>query len=281
MSDVLERPTKAGALEAMRRDRPEWAANLIMAGLCGSDAHGTKLPPDHPMATDDLDTFGIAVAPVDWYLGLGGYNNPNGRMTWTTAGSHYDHLVYDVRKFFALLVKGNPNVQGWLWTHADDVLLMTKLGRMIIAHRDMFISRACFTALAGYAIAQMQKMEQKEHRGYMGAKRKAIVNEIGYDVKHAAHCIRLLYLGIELAQHGTMYARRPENEAAELMAIKAGEWEYGAVQKHAEDLFCLFRDAEKLAGLPPEADVAGADRLLVRVIREANVDWPSTAWREP
>lgn len=256
--------------DALRQERPEWASNIILAGLRGSDAHGTKLPEGHPRHTDDTDTFGVAVHPTDWYLGLGGYSQPKRKLSWDTAGEHYDHLVHDVRKFFHLLCKGNPNVHNWLWADASDIGHSTMAGRLILLNRGLFLSRHCFNALAGYAHAQMHKMERKKYAGYQGAKRKKLVDEIGYDVKHAAHCVRLLKMGLELAAEGRMSTRRPDDEAAMLRDIKAGEWSFRRTRLYTDDLFKRFREAEAAADLPDEVDRDKVNGVLVQVIHMAN-----------
>ncbi len=254
------------AVGALMRQRPKWASNVILAGIRGSDAHGTKLPEGHPRATDDTDVFGVTVQPIDWYLGFGGFGNA--QQSWDTAGDHYDHLIHDVRKFFHLLAKGNPNVHSWLWTEPEDVEVLHRAGMEILEHRELFLSRQCFTALAGYAKAQMHKMDRKRYQGYMGAKRKALVDELGYDVKHAAHCIRLLGMGIELAETGEMHTRRPEEEAAIIMEIKAGEWPYRKTERHALDLWKRFKECDE-SGLPEQCDREAVNALLVRVIKQA------------
>jgi predicted nucleotidyltransferase len=238
-----------------------------LAGVRGSDAHGTKLPESHPRSTDDVDTFGVCVQPVDWYLGLAGYAG-KARQSWDTAGDHYDHLIHDVRKFVRLLIKGNPNVHCWLWADPEDIVLVNLAGRRILDNREAFLSRRCFDALAGYAKAQMHKMDRKRCQGCQGKKRKLLVDELGYDVKHAAHCIRLLGMGIELAETGRMSTRRPEGEAATLMEIKAGEWPYRKTEKLAQDLWATFKHAEKHSSLPAEPDHQLAHHLLMTAIKE-------------
>ena len=264
--------TKREAVEALLADAPDRVGRVILAGICGSDAHGTKLPAGHKFAADDVDTFGVSVQAEDWYLGLDGYAGNLRRLTWTTSadGDDNDHCVHDVRKFFSLLAKGNPNVHNWLWADPEDIIYSTIAGRLILLNRGLFLSRQCFTALTGYAHAQLHKMERKQYAGYMGEKRKAIVDEIGYDVKHAAHCIRLLKMGLELAKERSMATRRPPEEAAMLMEIKAGAWPYRRTRAYADDLFCRFRDAEKLSDLPAEVDYGRINALLVQVIRTAN-----------
>ena len=257
------------AVDTLFRQRPEWAGNIIMAGLRGSDAHGTKLPPDHPRSTDDTDTFGISVQPVDWYLGLQGYAG-QARQSWDTSGEHYDHLIHDVRKFFSLALKGNPNVQCWLWADDADVPHQTEEGRLIRQHRRLFLSRRCFRALGGYARSQLKKMDRKRYQGYQGKKRKELVDELGYDVKHASHCIRLLNMGIELAETANMHTRRPEDEAAMLMEIKAGDWPYRRTESLALDLWNRFQEAEEGSDMRPEPERDKANKLMVRIIHTAN-----------
>lgn len=256
------------AVEALHRQKPEWAHTIILSGLRGSDAHGSKLPADHPRATDDVDTFGVSVQPLEWYLGIQGYHS-QARQSWDTAGERYDHLIHDVRKFFHLLTKGNPNVHCWLW--ADPVHLgeISDAALLILRNRSKFLSRVCFNALAGYATAQMHKMDRKKYHGYMGKKRKILVDELGYDVKHAAHCVRLLQMGIELARTGRLTTRRPEGEAETLRAIKAGDWPYRRTERLCNHLFGEFKVAEAQSDLPDTLDRDFINDLLVRVIHTA------------
>ena len=261
---------REGAMGALMRQRPEWASTVILAGLRGSDAHGSKLPADHPRSTDDTDTFGVAVHPTEWYLGLEGYHGNRRKLSWDTAGAFYDHLIHDVRKFFALLEKGNPNVHCWLWADPEDIMFTSPAGRVILDNREAFLSRQCFAALAGYARSQMHRMDRKKYAGYQGSKRKALVDEFGYDVKHAAHCVRLLKMGLELAETGVMSTRRPPDEARTLQDIKIGGWPFRQTLRYIEDLFKRFRTAEGQSLLPEKVDRAFTNALLLSVIREAN-----------
>ena len=43
---------------------------LILAGLRGSEAHGTYVPPSDPHGVDDRDIMGVCVLPREYYLGL-------------------------------------------------------------------------------------------------------------------------------------------------------------------------------------------------------------------
>ena len=253
------------AVAALDRQKPEWAHTIILAGVRGSDAHGSKLPEGHPRATDDVDTFGVSVQLIPWYLGIQGYHS-QARQSWDTAGEMYDHLIHDVRKVFHLLAKGNPNVHCWLWADPVDIATVTKAGLRILDNRELFLSRICFNALAGYATAQMHKMDRKRYQGYMGKKRKLLVDELGYDVKHAAHCVRLLNMGIQLARTGSMSTRRPEGEGVILREIKAGDWPYRKTERLCHHLWGEFRVAEAQSDLREKVDREAIGTLLVEVI---------------
>jgi len=64
--------------------------------------------------------------------------------------------------------------------------------------------------------------------------RAALEAAHGFDVKHAMHLVRLLRMGKEILTTGSLHVRRPD--AAELLAIRAGEWSYDRLVGEAETL---------------------------------------------
>lgn len=249
----------------VRKAVPDWASNLIMGGYRGSYAHGTTI--EGPNATDDIDVFGVFVQPVDWYLGLDGYGNVKRHQVYETAGDELDILVYDIRKFFHLLIKGNPNVHSWLWTSPSHLLRQTLVSARILAVRERFMSVRMLSALEGYARSQRVRMQGTEHRGYMGERRKALEAKYGYDIKNAAHCIRILWLAIELAQDGAMHALRPPYEQQTLREIKQGLWSLDSVLELHGDLLETLGPLARNANLPEQVDHEWLNDFLVDIIR--------------
>lgn len=114
-------------------------------------------------------------------------------------------------------------------------------------------------------MAQRFRKLHKEHfSGYMGEKRKAMVRKHQYDVKNAAHLIRLLRMGEEFLRTGNLRVYRTD-DAEELKAIKRGEWTLESVKAHAESLFERCHAAADGSDLPEEPDGAGANALLVDI----------------
>jgi predicted nucleotidyltransferase len=258
---AADRTGMADLFEQMEVRLPDWASDLVFAGVRGSDAHGTKLDPGHSMATDDTDVFGVFKRHPYDYLGLP--YHPKSNQQFATDGEDLDILVYDIRKFFYLAAKGNPNVLSWLWARPEDHFLPNDL---LVKNRDVFMSRQVLDALVGYSRAQLRKMERSEYAGYMGKKRKTIVDRVGYDVKHAAHCVRLLLMGQELCTQGTMHTYRPDHERKLLVGIKAGHFPLRDIKQIADLEFRRFQDLERQSDLPQAPDLDEINVLLVTMI---------------
>ncbi len=262
MTDTITGANSGLLLAALNDRSPVWARNPILAGYRGSHAHGTYLPPDDPHGTDDIDLFGVAVRDPNYYLGLGGYN-PNNKGTFTCAGETVDIETHEVRKFVSLLMKGNPNVHQHLWLRPEHYLVIRRPARILIDRRRDFLSRRLFESFGGYAYAQFKRMQKFEKRGYMGQKREKIVQQYGYDIKNAAHCIRLLLNAIDLARQNVITVWLEGADAEKVKAIKSGKWSFSHVVEFAESLRADF-DVEKEANkdLPPKVDIETLNPIL-------------------
>ncbi|MBU8920810.1 MAG: nucleotidyltransferase domain-containing protein [Bacteroidales bacterium] len=224
---------------------PKWAQSQILIGYRGSQAHGTTLPPEHPKGTDDIDVFGVSVQPIQFYCGL---RAPKDREVFTTAGEDLDIEIFDIRKLVGLLEKGNPNVHQWLWM--DDYLLISPLGQLLRSRREGFLGTHMLKAFGGYAKSQVDRMNDGRKRGYMGEKRNKLLLEHGYDIKNAAHCIRLLVGGIHLALTNKILVKLEGKMLAQILAVKRGEWELEAVVEVVRLLMEEFDESVAQTTLP-------------------------------
>ena len=101
----------------------------------------------------------------------------------------------------------------------------------------------------------------------MGSKRKALVEQFGYDCKNASHLIRLLRMSIEFLDTGELIVKRPDAE--ELLEIKRGEWELERVKEEADVLFKLAEKAYNKSTLPERPDAEYVNKICVEIIRTA------------
>lgn len=177
-----------------------------------------------------------------------------------------DLVVYEIRKYINLLLKNNPNVLSLLWLDEKHYLFKHELGARLVEARDIFISKNCYKTFGGYAAAQIRKMNKQEYRGYMGAERKRMVGAIGYDVKNAAHALRLLKMGIEILTTGEVTVMRPD--AQRYIAIKNGEWPLEKVKEEAERLDGLLDEAYIRSTLSKKPDFHKAEDLCVGILSD-------------
>ena len=116
------------------------------------------------------------------------------------------------------------------------------------------------------SLMHFRKLHREHFSGYMGEKRKAMVRKYKYDVKNAAHLIRLLRMGSEFLRTGQLRVYRTE-DADELKSIKQGVWTLEQVKAEAERLFEGIERARSESPLPSAPDRAAANRLLIAIHR--------------
>ena len=219
----------------------------ILIGYRGSISHGLYVPQSNVDSIDDKDIMCIYIPNKEYYLGLNQYSSKG---TKEIKYKEYDIVIYEFRKFISLLCKGNPNVLSMLYLDKSHYIKVTNEGRMILKARNLFVSKQVYHSFVGYAYGQLHRMTHTAFKGYMGEKRKQLVNKYGYDVKNASHLIRLLKMGIEFLIEGKLYVKRKDSH--ELLAIKRGEWSLDKVKSRADELFSNINVAYTKSTLPNE-----------------------------
>lgn len=235
---------------------------IILAGYRGSIAHGMFVPNTDPNSIDDKDVMAIVIPSIDNYFGLNGFGS---RGTKEFFVGEWDIVIYEIKKYITLLRKSNPNVLSLLWLEDNHYIKRSPEGNKLIENRDMFISKAIYKSFTGYAYGQLKRMEKFKFDGYMGEKRKALVNKYGYDTKNAAHLIRLLRMGIEFLIDGKLYVYR--KDAPQLLEIKHGKWTLEEIKKEAKKLFDLAEEAYVKSDLPSITDKEKINQFCVDLIK--------------
>jgi len=115
-------------------------------------------------------------------------------------------------------------------------------------------------------LARFRKLHREHFSGYMGEKRKAMVRKYQYDVKNAAHLIRLLRMGSEFIATGNLQVYRT-TDADELKVIKRGGWTLDQVKAEADRLFGGVEVSRAGSPLPPKPDADAANQLLIDLHR--------------
>jgi hypothetical protein len=220
----------------------------ILKGYRGSIAHDTY---EENTTHDDKDIMGIFVSPPDVIFGIREMETIERMIDDKLSEKKlvvWDIVYYSLKKYLNLVLKQNPNVLSLLWIEEKHYIKRTGLGQLLINARLKMLSKQCYKSFSGYAHGQLHRMTHHQPTGQMGAKRKELVERFGYDVKNAAHLIRILKMGVEALTLGELIIARPDNNM--LLEIKRGEWELGRVLEYSGSLFGLLDTALVKSELP-------------------------------
>lgn len=237
----------------------EIPGTVIFLGYRGSIAHGTyMLPPD------DIDLVAVWEGRPSFYLGLEG-KKPTVEATIEREGQPtIDLVAYELRHFVNLLLKQNPNVLSALWLPEDLVLMADEHWKALVGIRSCFASKKAYDAFVGYAYGQLKRMQKGDNRRTQSAVRREYIEKYGYDVKAAAHLIRLLRMGVEFLRTGDLTVRRPD--VHDLLRVKQGLVPQDEVVAEAERLFGEAERALRESELPEEPDRDKAQLVLIDLL---------------
>lgn len=231
----------------------EWVPErTILLSYSGSTVYGTSL--DH----SDEDLRGVCVPPRNYFLGLDRFEQ------LVVNNDEEDRTVYDIRKWASLALKGNPNILELLWTPENYYKKVTDAGRMLIEHRDLFLTKAAKKPYTGFAYAQLDRMEKLNKNANTNEHRRALVEEFGYDCKAAYHVVRLLRMCFEILTEGTLHVQR--HDWRELVAIRRGEWSIERVKEEGERLNNRIDEAMATTDLPAKPDYHKVNELIMDIV---------------
>lgn len=237
----------------------EWLEErMILKVYRGSHAYG--------LATEesDVDIGGIFVPPVDYIVGLKKIETYNGKNyinypSYNLYRKEAEISAYELRKYVYLAYNCNPNIIEFLFTDPQHIIFCNEVGRELIKHRYLFLSKKVKQTFAGYAYSQLKKMDNKTNHNHHGAHR-SLIEKYGYDTKHAMHLIRLLRMGIEILRHGECIVLRPDRDY--LLSIKYGHFSLDEIKQEAEKLFRELDNAYSESKLPDVPDFEKVNSLL-------------------
>ncbi len=231
--------TERDAFVVIGEDQPRpGTVSVIWCAVVGSRAQGLETN------TSDTDRRGIYLAPIESHLGL---TPPPAQLV-----SDADQACFwEVGKFLRLALKANPTVLETLFSPLVEVA--SPWAARLVAERSRFLSRKAHATFLNYASAQFKKMERSRDRD--GVTKWA----------HAMHLIRLLHVGIELFETGTLDVRVPPERRSLLLAIKAGAHDWDVISAMRDELSGRFETAADRSGLPDEPDHAYANDVLIEL----------------
>jgi len=238
--------------------------NSVLCGFRGSIAHNTYVPSDDPNSIDDVDIICVYTAIPEHYIGLG-RNKDYGKGKQIQI-DEFDCVHYELKHFINLLLKSNPTTTLLLWLDNRHYLKITEVGQKLIDNRRLFSSKKFYRAFTEYAKDQLRKMKTNTYEGYMGVKRKALVDKFGYDCKNAAHSIRLLRMAKEFMVTGELKIFRDE-DADDIVQIKTGQRTFEDVKALAKEEVGKAEEAYKRSKLPEEPAYDAIEKILMEITK--------------
>lgn len=258
----------ARIIEEFNKKAPfKWEDGLLVS-LCliGSHSHGTYIPSNDPNSIDDVDYMGVILPPPSHAFGLKSITGHAWKST-VIKRDELDVVFYSLQHYIHLLLKGNPNVIGLLWLNPNCYIRHSWLWNILNLNRHLFVSKKSYEAFRGIAKSHFEGMKKEgAYKGYMGEKRKKIVDQYGYDVKDAAHMIRILKMGIEFLETGQMNVDRTGIDAEFIKDIKTGKYDLQDILEMWETLDSVIEEAYEKSTLPENVDYDKIDQLTQKLI---------------
>lgn len=200
---------------------PDALNTEILRSVVGSGVHGIAIA-----GTDDHDEMGVYVEPASEVLGV---RKSRGDYIWRTQpeGARSGHgdidlVLYSLRKYLALAVKGNPTALIPLFAPEESIVKITHFGDQLRTNRDWFLSTESIERFLGYMHSQHERMLGGGKRNRV-PNRPELIEKYGWDVKYGSHALRLAHQGRELAVDGTLTLPLKDEVRDRVLAVKTGQ----------------------------------------------------------
>ncbi|MGN0484316.1 MAG: DNA polymerase beta superfamily protein [Lachnospiraceae bacterium] len=119
--------------------------HVILLGLSGSYSYGTNIE------TSDIDVRGITLNRKSDLIGLTKYEQYTDDRT--------DTVIYTFNKMVTLLLNCNPNTIELLGLKPTHYLYLNEIGKQLLDHRKLFLSKRAIHSFGGYADAQLRRLQ--------------------------------------------------------------------------------------------------------------------------
>jgi hypothetical protein len=192
----------------------------ILRCVVGSGVHGIAIS-----GTDDHDEMGVYIEPAEYLLGVRAYRDSYVARTKAegqrSGPGDTDLVMYALRKYLRLAMKGNPTALLPLYAPAKDLIVCEPLGTELRQMRECFLSAEAVKRFLGYMEAQHERMMGSGKRNRV-PNRPELVQAHGWDTKYGSHALRLAYQGAEIAFDGQLTLPLPPGIRQAVLDVKTG-----------------------------------------------------------
>lgn len=240
--------------------------NIQYETIMGSSAYGVS------NNDSDIDIYGFTIPPkgivfphTQGYIQGFGKQAPNFRVFQQhhikENDKEYDFAIYNIVDYFSLCMDNNPNMIDSLFTRDQSVVHKTKIGQMVKDNRHLFLHKGSWHRFKGYAYSQMKKISSRNATG----KRAKLVEQFGYDVKFAYHCVRLLDECQQILMEGDIDLMRNNDQLKE---IRNGGWSFEQLQDYFDRTEKSLEELYVSSDLQKYPDEDRIKQLLIDCLEE-------------
>lgn len=257
-----------GPLVPMMSNSPDqWIAHsgMMLRARVGSEVSGMST------GSSDIDEMGVCVEPHQSVIVHKRFEHytyrtqPDGV---TSGAGDLDLTIYSLRKFAHLVTAGNPTVLTMLFIPDEHILYRSGFADELFERREMFLSRQAGPKFRGYLHSQREGLMGRRSGGTRNQGRQDIRDKYGFDVKFAAHMVRLGLQGVELLTTGRISLPIPEPHRMWLVELRRGEHTKQEALDWAEKLEAQIATLTEISRvLPAEPDHRGIDEWMASVHR--------------
>lgn len=155
--------------------------HVILLGLAGSYSYGTN------NENSDIDIRGVTLNRKSDLIGLTEYEQ------YVDEGT--DTVIYAFHKMITLLLSCNPNTIELLGLNPEHYLYLNDIGKSLLEHTKLFLSKRAIQSFGGYADAQLRRLQNALARDtYSQAERE---QHIFNSIKNAMYGFRGRYHDFE------------------------------------------------------------------------------------
>ena len=129
------------------REEKQLGDNIIFLVVAGSRAYGLSTP------DSDVDIRGVALETPETLFGLDNFESYSDEST--------DTVIYSLKKFVQLTMKGAPNMLELLYTRPEDIIYVSPVGKLLLENRDLFVSKRIYATIRGFTKNSLRRLEKR------------------------------------------------------------------------------------------------------------------------
>lgn len=127
----------------------EFAKNADLLVVVGSQLYGCARYNEAGECVSDLDLRGFVTPPLDYLVEWDHFDEQS---------LDGDHIVFSLKKYFNLLIKGNTQCLESLFAPAKYVVTCTEVGKLVRGNRHLFAAKHYYNSITGFSYSEWNKV---------------------------------------------------------------------------------------------------------------------------